>query len=36
MFEIVTIVLSCAGFAFALAVLIVEIPEQLGWPHGRP
>ncbi len=35
MWEVLAICLSCVGFAFALAVLLIEIPEQLGWPHGR-
>ncbi len=35
MWEVLTIALSCAGFAVALAVLVVEIPEQLMHPRGR-
>lgn len=35
MWEAVAIVLSCVGFALALALLVVEVPEQLRWPHGR-
>jgi len=35
MWEALTIALCCVGFAVALAVLLVEIPEQLTRPHGR-
>jgi hypothetical protein len=35
MWEAVAIVLSCVGFAWALAVLLVEIPLQLTLPRHR-
>ena len=35
MWEALAITVSCVGFAWALAVLLVEIPQQLTLPRGR-